>query len=70
MMFSLLRKMKSKIMVAEAFVLFFIVTLELNVGRYTITVLGDRHAELILVGSCLTVICLFIEVFMKFPYSL
>ena len=45
MMFGLLRKMKRKMIVDEAFVLFFIVTLELNGGSYTITVIGDRHAE-------------------------
>ena len=33
MMFGLMRKIKSKMMVAEAFVLFFPVTLELNGGR-------------------------------------
>ena len=30
-------------MVAEAFVLFFTITLEINDGNYTIAVLGDRH---------------------------
>ena len=45
MMFGLLRKMKRKMMVVEAFVLFFSVTTELNGGIYTIAVLGDIHAE-------------------------
>ena len=45
MIFGLLRKTKRKMMVAEAFVLFFLVTLELNGGSYTIDVLGDRHVE-------------------------
>ena len=57
-------------MVVEVFVLFFPVILELNSGSKTIDVLGDRHSELILMRSCLTVICLFLEVFMQFPYSL
>ena len=55
MMFGFLRKMKSKIMVVETFVLFFTVTLELNGVSYTIAVLGDRNAELILMRSFLTV---------------
>ena len=70
MMFGLLRKTKRKMMVVEAFVLFFPVTLELNGGRYNIAVLGDRHAERILMISCLTVICLFLEVLIQFPCSL
>ena len=45
MMFIFLQKMKRKMMVAEAFVLFFPVTLEVNGGIYTIDVLRDRHAE-------------------------
>ena len=57
-------------MVAEVFVLFFPVSLEINGGSYTIAVLGNRHTELILMRICLTVICLFLEVFMQFPYSL
>ena len=57
-------------MVVEAFALFFPVTLELNGGIYTIAVLGDRHEERILMRSFLTVICLFLEFFMQFPYSL
>ena len=36
---------EKEMMVAEAFFFFFLVTLELNGGSYTITVLGDRHAE-------------------------
>ena len=44
MMFGLLRKMKRKMMVTDAFVLFFLVTLTLNGGSYTIAVLGDRNA--------------------------
>ena len=47
MMLGLLRKMKRKIMVAEGFVMFFLVTLELNVGPYTIAVTRNRHAECI-----------------------
>ena len=69
MIFGFLRKTKKKIVVAEAFVLFFPVTLELNGGSYTIAVLRDKHAERILMGSFLAVICLFIEVLMQFPYS-
>ena len=57
-------------MVVEAFVLFLPVTLEVNGGSYTIAVLGDRHAERIMMRSCLAVICLFLEVFMNFPYYL
>ena len=45
MMFGLMRKKKSKIMVAEAFVLFFPVTPEINGGSLTIAVLVDRYAE-------------------------
>ena len=55
MMFGLLRKIKREMMVVEVFVLFFPVTPELNSGSYTISVIVDRHAELILVRSCLTV---------------
>ena len=44
MMFGLLRKIKRKMMVAEAFVLFFPVTSELDGGSYTIAVIVDRHA--------------------------
>ena len=36
MMFSFLLEMKTKMMVSEAFVLFFPVTLEINGGSYTI----------------------------------
>ena len=43
-------------MVAEAFVLFFPVTPELNGGSYTISVLGDIHAERILMISVLVVL--------------
>ena len=57
-------------MVVEVFVLFFSVTLEINGGIYTISMIGDIHAERILMRSCLTVICLFIEVFTQFPYCL
>ena len=67
MMFGLLRNMKRKTMVVEAFVLFFPVTLELNGGSQIIAVIRDRHAERILMISCLTVIYFFIEVFMEFP---
>ena len=42
-------------MVSEAFVLFFPVTLELNGGNYTVSVLVDRHAERILMINVLTV---------------
>ena len=69
-MYCLLRKMKSKMMVAETFVLFFPVTPELSDGSYTIAVIGDRHAELILIIHFLTVLFLFLEVLMQFPYSL
>ena len=55
MMFGLLRKMKRKMMVAEAFSLFFPVTTEINGGIHTIDVLRDRHAEQILMIYFLTV---------------
>ena len=55
MMFGLLRNMKSKMMAAESFVLFFPVAPKLNGERYTIAVLGDRNAERILMRSCLMV---------------
>ena len=55
MIFGLLSKMKRKMIVVEAFVLFFSVTPELNGGSLTIDVLGDRHTEQILVINCLTV---------------
>ena len=45
MMFGLQRKMKRKMMVVEAFVLFFPATPELNGGSYIAAVIGDRHAE-------------------------
>ena len=45
MMFSFLRKMKRKMMVVEEFVLFLLVTLEINGGSYTIAVLGDVYIE-------------------------
>ena len=51
MMFGLLKKMKSEITVAEAFVLFLPVTPELNGKIQTIAVLGDRHAERILMRN-------------------
>ena len=70
MMSGLLRKMKKKRMAADAFVLFFPVGPEFNGGSYTVDVLGDRHAELILMRSCLNVEYLFLEVLMQFPYSL
>ena len=54
-MFGLTSKIKREMMVAELFVLFFPVTLELNGGSYTIAVIVDIHAERILVRSCLTV---------------
>ena len=44
-MFGLLRNMKRKMMVAEAFVLFFTVTLKINGGGYIIAVLGNRHSQ-------------------------
>ena len=53
-MFGLTSKIKREMMVAELFVLFFPVTFELNGGSYTIDMTVDRHAERILVGSCLT----------------
>ena len=65
--FGLLRKMKSKMMVVEAFVLFLLVALELNGGIYTIAVIGDRHVERILIILFLMFICLFIEFFTEFP---
>ena len=55
MIFGLLSKMKRKMIVVEAFVLFFSVTPELNGGSLTIDVLGDRQTEQILVINCLTV---------------
>ena len=70
MMFGLLRKMKRKVMVVEAFVLFSPVTPELNGGSYTLAVLGDIHAKQILMRNYLMVICLFLEVLIQFPYSL
>ena len=45
MMFSFLWKMKSKMMVADAFVFFPPITLEINGGSYTISVPRDRYAE-------------------------
>ena len=45
MMYCLMSKMKRKMMIAEAFVLFFPVSPELNGGSQTIAVFGDRHAE-------------------------
>ena len=57
-------------MVVEEFVLFSLVTLELNGASYTIAVLGDIHAKRILMRICFTVIFLFLEIFMQFPYSL
>ena len=42
-------------MVAEAFVLFFTVAPELNGGSYTISVLGDRQAEKIMMRMFLMV---------------
>ena len=69
-MYCLLSNMKRKMMVAEAFVLFFPVTPELNSGGYTIAVLGDRHAEQILMIFVLAVLILFLEVLIQFPYSL
>ena len=48
-MYCLLSKIKSKMMVAEAFVLFFPVTPELSDGSYTIAVIGCRHAKIILI---------------------
>ena len=53
MMFALLRNTKSKIMIAEAFVLFFPVSPELNGGIYTIAMIGDRHVERIMIRSFL-----------------
>ena len=70
MMFGFLNKMKREMTVVEAFVLFFSVAIELNGGRYTIAVLGDIHAEIVLMRSCLIVVYLFPEVLMKLPYSL
>ena len=55
MMFGLLRKMKRKMMVVEAFLVFYPVTPELNGGSKTISVLGYRHAELTLMMICLRV---------------
>ena len=70
MMFGVLSNMKRKMMIAEAFVLFSPVTTELNDGSYTVAVLGDIHAKQILMRNYLTVIFLFLEVLMQFPYSL
>ena len=44
MRFGFLSKMKSKMIVVEAFGLFFPVAPKLNGGSYTISVLGDRHS--------------------------
>ena len=41
-----------------------------NDGSYTIAVLRESHAEIILMRSCLKIIFLFIEVMGKLPYSL
>ena len=70
MMFGLLRNMKRKMMVSEAFVLFPPVKPELNGGSYTIAVLRDRHTERIMMRNCLAVLFLFLEVLMQFPYYL
>ena len=70
MVYCLLSNMKRKMMVAEAFVLFFPVTPELNGGSYAIAVLVDRHSERILVIFFLAVLILFLEVLIQFPYSL
>ena len=57
-------------MVADVFVLFFLVTPEPNGGIYTIAMLRDRHAERILMRKFFTVWFLFLEVLMQFPSSL
>ena len=54
-MFGFLKNIQSKIMVVEAFVLFFPVASELNGGSKTIAVLVDRHTEQILMRIFLAV---------------
>ena len=48
----------------------FFVTIESNGGSYNIDVLGDRHAEQILMRICLKVLCLFVKVLIQLPYSI
>ena len=49
-------------MVGVPFVLFVPTTISKNGGSYTIDVLIEIHAKIILIRNCLTVRCLFTEV--------
>ena len=70
MVFSLLRNMKSKLMVGVVFVLFVITTISHYGVSYTFALSRKSYSENILMISSLRIIFLFIEVMVKFPYSL